>query len=187
MNSAHAAEPERGRVTAFRYKRSRIGHWIGLIWATLGFAVTILIVWAIISDGPSLGEIGFGVFAVGWALVSLLVYFHVDKRRLEIGEGGITAFSGDGKLSATWDEVTKVERFNSKLDGKPRVHFQTSKGDFIVSHDLADIEQCLNTVRHHVGERFMETKPKGWLWRPSCSNCGTRFSGNSCTVCELPL
>ena len=110
----------------------------------------------------------------------------------------ITAFRRFGKIEAGWDEVKRVEVFPS-LRGKPHfLHFETVRGDFNVFVSLRGARWILDEVKERVGERVVPAgreMVKKMRWKTlsplnllrTCSKCGGRFGGITCTFCEEPV
>ncbi len=178
---------ESGSITFYSYGESHLARWFGLISAAAGFAVALLKLWEVLSAGVDFLDILFGTLGLAWGLLWLLASLHTNPRHFEISELGITSFNDHGEIVAFWDEVRKAEKFKSRIDRRPRVHFHTAAGDFIVYSNLRDFDRFIEDLALHIPDRLFEGRDKSWLWRATCSNCGGEFSGNACPHCQQPI
>jgi len=182
-----AALAEPTNVNFYRYAESQTSRWLGFLFAASGFAFACFMLWRVLSTGPSVLNILFGTLGLAWGLLWLLACIHTNPRHFEISTLGITSFDDRGEIVALWDEITKVEKFKSRIDRKPRLHFRTSAGDFIVFGNLYQFDRLLEEIRLHIPDRIFEGKDKSWIWRATCSKCGGEFSGNACRYCERSI
>jgi hypothetical protein len=187
METPKVKQAARESVTVFRYKKRKPSRWYAVPASAVGLLLAVYLFYDSMRRADDVLSAFWAFVGLGAAFFGVWSAHKVNEVLVEVSTHGIASISANRRSFANWDEVTKVDQFRSRNDRKLRLHFHTSRGDFVVSEKLLDFAEFLHGVKRHVGDRMLPEKKIWRTWRWTCSNCGTSFSRTSCGFCELPL